>query len=61
MVIVFVVGVGVLDYLSPSQKISGIENYNKPAIVEENSGHMDFCFMVFPDTTDDMITCMSTH
>lgn len=61
MVIVFVVGVGVLDYLSPSIKISGIENYNKSAIVEENSGDMDTCFMVFPDTTDDMITCMSTH
>ena len=58
--IVFVVGVGVLDYLSPSQKISGIENYDKPAIVEENSGDMDSCFMVFPDTTDDMIDAKFT-
>lgn len=53
--ILLVFGVAWIDYLLPFKNITGIENYDKSAMIKEYSADMDSYFMVFPDDTDHMM------
>ena len=50
-----ILGVIALETISPADKLSGLENYNKSEIVKENRGDLDSEFMIFPDSTDKIL------
>lgn len=53
--VLLVVGIAWVDYLIPFENTTGIENYDKSAIIKKYSADMDSYFMVFPNDTDKMI------
>ncbi len=50
-----IVALVALGEVSPSDIISGIENYDKNYYVNEYSGDLDSNFLIFPDNTNGMI------
>ena len=51
----FIFGIEAWIDRKPYDVVSGIENYDKASIVEDNKGDMDSAFMIFPDSTEKML------
>ena len=53
--VVIVLAIGFVSVMQPFHEVSGIEHYDKSAIVKEYQHDMDSGFFIFPDNIDNMI------
>jgi len=53
--ILFILGIVSLSFLSHSDNISGIENYNKNYYIKEYGGDLDSNLSIFPDNTSKLL------
>lgn len=47
-----VLGIAAVDYYNPYEKVSGVDRYDKPGMIEQYRGDFDSGFMIFPDTLE---------